>query len=128
MNIGDPWPDLDEAELRVLAMQRKLHHWAKTDPERRFDDLHNLVYDPFFLVVAWERARDNKGARTAGVDGIAPRSVGFGAGELLSQLRAQLKTGQFVPQRVRKKTIPKASARSGVSGSRRPPTGSCRPW
>ncbi len=45
VNIGDPWPDLDEAELRVLAMQRKLHHWAKTDPERRFDDLHNLVYE-----------------------------------------------------------------------------------
>ncbi|MCX2954568.1 group II intron reverse transcriptase/maturase [Lentzea sp. NEAU-D7] len=111
MNIGDPWPDLGEAELRVLAMQRKLHHWAKTDPGRRFDDLHNLVYDPFFLVVAWERVRVNKGARTAGVDGIAPRSVGFGAGELLSQLRAQLKTGQFVPQRVREKTIPKASGK-----------------
>lgn len=26
MNIDDPWPDLDQAELRVLAMQRKLHH------------------------------------------------------------------------------------------------------
>jgi hypothetical protein len=25
VNIGDPWPDLDEAEVRVLAMQRKLH-------------------------------------------------------------------------------------------------------
>lgn len=111
MNIGDPWPDLDEAELRVLAMQRKLHHWAKTDPGRRFDDLHNLVYDPFFLVVAWERVRGNKGARTAGVDGIAPRSVGFGAGELLSRLRAQLKAGQFVPQRVREKTIPKTSGK-----------------
>ncbi|WP_219420610.1 hypothetical protein [Pseudonocardia nigra] len=57
MNIGDPWPDLDEAEVRVLAMQRKLHHWAKTDPGRCFDDLHNLVYDPFFLVVAWDRVR-----------------------------------------------------------------------
>src|SRR4249919_3693846 len=38
VNIGDPWPSLDEAEWRVLAMQRKLHHWAKTDPGRRFDD------------------------------------------------------------------------------------------
>lgn len=84
MSIGDPWPDLDEAEVRVLAMQRKLRHWAKTDPGRRFDDLHNLVYDPCVLVIAWERVRGNKGARTAGVDGIAPRSVGFGAGELLS--------------------------------------------
>lgn len=128
MNIGDPWPELDEAEMRVLAMQRKLHHWAKTDPGRRFDDLHNLVYDPSFLVVAWNRVRSNAGARTAGVDGIAPRSVGFGAAELLTGLRAQLKAGTFVPQRVREKTIPKASGklrRLGIhveraSGSHRP--------
>jgi RNA-directed DNA polymerase len=53
-------------------MQRKLHHWAKIDPGRRFDDLHDLVDDPFFLVVAWERVWGNKGARTAEVDGIAP--------------------------------------------------------
>lgn len=111
MNIGDPWPDLDQAEARVLAMQRKLHHWAKTDPSRRFDDIHNLVYDPSFLVVAWERVRGNKGARTAGVDRIAPRSVGFGAGELLGGLRAELKAGTFLPRRVRETTIPKAAGK-----------------
>ena len=69
MNIGAPWPDLDEAEHRVLVMQTKLHQWATADPGRRFDDLANLVYDPAFLVVAWARVRGNKGARTAGVDG-----------------------------------------------------------
>ena len=68
MNIGAPWPDLAEAEHRVLVMQTKLHQWAKVDPGRRFDDLANLVYDPAFLVVAWSRVRGNKGARTAGVD------------------------------------------------------------
>ena len=72
MNIGAPWPDLDEAEHRVLVMQTKLHQWAATDPGRRFDDLANLVYDPAFLVVAWSRVRGNKGAQTAGVDGVAP--------------------------------------------------------
>ena len=70
MNTGAPWPDLDEAERRVLVMQTKLHRWAAADPGRRFDDLHNLVYDPAFLVVAWSRVRGNKGARTAGVDGV----------------------------------------------------------
>ncbi|BCJ70427.1 hypothetical protein [Polymorphospora rubra] len=75
MNIGDPWPDLYEAEARVLAMQSKLHRWATVDPGRRFDDLRNLVYDPAFLVVAWSRVRGNKDARTAGVDGVAPRAV-----------------------------------------------------
>ena len=111
MNIGAPWPDLDEAEHRVLLMQTKLHQWAAADPGRRFDDLANLVYDPAFLVVAWNRVRANKGARTAGVDGVAPRSIVFGAGRLLGRLRDDLKTGQFVPQRVREKTIPKASGK-----------------
>jgi RNA-directed DNA polymerase len=111
VNIGDPWPDLDEAERRVLVMQTKLHQWATSDPGRRFDDLFNLVYDPAFLVVAWSRVRGNKGGRTAGVDGIAPRSVVFGAGELLDGLREDLKARRFTPTRVREKTIPKASGK-----------------
>jgi RNA-directed DNA polymerase len=111
VNTGAPWPDLAEAEPRVLAMQNKLHQWAKADPGRRFDDLANLVYDPAFLVVAWSRVRGNKGARTAGVDGVAPRSVGLGAGELLAGLREDLKADRFVPQRVREKAIPKASGK-----------------
>ncbi|MBP7988777.1 MAG: group II intron reverse transcriptase/maturase [Candidatus Microthrix sp.] len=111
MNIGAPWPDLAEAEHRVLVMQTKLHQWAKVDPGRRFDDLANLVYDPAFLVVAWSRVRGNKGARTAGVDGVAPRSIVFGAAGLLGGLRDDLKADRFVPQRVREKTIPKASGK-----------------
>jgi RNA-directed DNA polymerase len=111
VNTGAPWPGLVEAERRVRRMQVKLHQWATADPDRRFDDLGNLVYDPAFLVVAWSRVRTNKGARTAGVDGVAPRAVGSGAGRLLGQLRAALKAGQFVPQRVREKTIPKASGK-----------------
>jgi hypothetical protein len=47
------------------------------DPGRRFDDLANLVYDPAFPRFGWSRVRGNKGARTAGVDGVAPRSVVF---------------------------------------------------
>ncbi len=110
MNIGAPWPDLDEAEHRVLVMQTKLHQWAIADPGRRFDDLANLVYDPAFLVVAWHRVRDNKGGRTAGVDGVAPRSIVL-AGEFLAGLRADLKACRFTPTRVREKAIPKASGK-----------------
>ena len=111
MNIGDPWPDLFEAESEVLTMQTKLHRWATEDPGRRFDDLYNLVYDPAFLVVAWNRVRGNKGARTAGVDGVSPRSVVFGAGELLDGIRGDLKSRRFAPVRVREKAIPKASGK-----------------
>jgi RNA-directed DNA polymerase len=111
VNTGASWPDLVEAEHRVLVMQSKLHQWARADPGRRFDDLANLVYDPAFLVAAWSRVRANKGARTAGVDGIAPRSVGTAVGGLLGRLREDLKAGRFVPQRVREKAIPKAGGK-----------------
>jgi RNA-directed DNA polymerase len=111
VNTGAPWPDLDEAEHRVLVMQTKLHQWAKADPGRRFDDLANLVYDPAFLVTAWARVRGNKGARTAGVDGVVPRSIVFGVEALLGRLRDDLKADRFVPQRVREKAIPKASGK-----------------
>ena len=89
-------------------MQTKLNRWAAADPGRRFDDLYNLVYDPAFLVTAWRRVRGNKGARTAGVDGVAPRSIDSGTETLLAGLRETLKARRFVPQRVREKTIPKA--------------------
>lgn len=110
MNIGAPWPDLDEAEHRVLRMQTKLHQWAISDADRCFDDLFNLVYDPAFLVVAWSRVRDNKGGRTAGIDGIAPRSIAS-AGEFLDELRDDLKARRFTPTRVREKVIPKAAGK-----------------
>ncbi len=107
MNTGAPWPSLQEAEPRVLAMQMKLHRWATGDAGRRFDDLYNLVHDPAFLVVAWNRVRRNKGARTAGVDRVAPRAIGPAADALLSELRAELKARRFAPARVREKRIPK---------------------
>ncbi len=115
MNSGEPssrlWPGQSEAWARVLAMQTKLHRWATAEPGRRFNDLHNLVYDPAFLVAAWSRVRGNKGARTAGVDGLAPREVGAGAAELLAEVRRDLMASAFVPQRVREKAIPKASGK-----------------
>ena len=111
MNTGAPWPDQTMAEQRVLGMQTKLHRWAGRDPRRRFDDLFNLVVDPAFLAVAWNRVRHNRGARTAGVDGIAPRSVGPAAGVMLAALRDDLKARRFIPAPVREKEIPKASGK-----------------
>jgi RNA-directed DNA polymerase len=110
VNIGAPWPDLYEAELRVLGMQTKLHQWATADPGRRFDDLYNLVYDPAFLVVAWNRVRGNKGARSAGIDGVTPRSITL-VGRFLTGLRDDLKARRFQPIPVREKAIPKASGK-----------------
>jgi RNA-directed DNA polymerase len=110
VNTGALPLDLNRAEERVLAMQSKLHRWATSDPGRRFDDLFNLVYDPAFLTVAWERVRGNKGARTAGVDGLAPRAISNAAG-FLTGLRAELKASRFTPTRVRERMIPKSGGK-----------------
>ena len=111
MNTGAPWPSLDEAEWRVLKIQAKLHQRAADDPTRRFDDLFNLVADPAFLMVAWDRVRRNRGSRSAGVDGVAPRSILFGREKFLTELRDDLKARRFVPLPVREKFIPKRSGK-----------------
>lgn len=111
MNTDAPWPSLDEARARVHAMQTKLHQWAVGDRDRSFADLGNLVYDPAFLVVAWDRVRVNRGARTAGVDGITPRSIGHDATGFLAALREDLKARRFQPDRVRERLIPKANGK-----------------
>jgi RNA-directed DNA polymerase len=102
-----------EAERRVLEIQSKLHCWATGDPDRRFDDLHNLVADPAFLLVAWVRVRGNKGARTAGVDGHTALSVSalVGVEEFLERLRVSLKDHSFRPMPVRERMIPKAGGK-----------------
>jgi RNA-directed DNA polymerase len=113
VNTDASWPDLYEAESRVLKIQTKLHQWATDDSHRRFDDLHNLVADPAFLVVAWDRVRGNRGARSAGVDGVAPHSVGGARDEFLRGLRDDLKARRFRPLPVRERTIPKPGSATG---------------
>jgi RNA-directed DNA polymerase len=109
VNTGGPWPDADAAWRRVLGIQTKLHRWAIDDPDRRFDDLWNLVCDPAVLVDAWRRVRGNRGARSAGVDGETAHYIAAVRGEqaFLSELRDDLKARRFYPMPVREVTIPK---------------------
>src|SRR3954465_5136112 len=93
-------------------MQAKLHRWAVADPGRRCEEVFTLRYGRAFLAAAWDRVRTNKGARTAGVDQIAPRSLSSArATTMLADLRESVKTGRFVPERVRQKSIPKSNGK-----------------
>lgn len=107
------WPDPDSAFWTVRRMQVKLHRWATDDPGRRFGDLFNLVYDPAFLVHAFERVASNKGARTPGVDRatVAQVRTGIGVEAFLGEIREQLKSRRFCPVEVRQVEIPKASGK-----------------
>ena len=113
VNTDDLDDALFKAERRVLEIQTKLHRWAGDDSHRRFDDLFNLVADPTFLLVAWDRVRGNKGARTAGVDGHTASSVALlmGVEDFLDRLRASLKDRSFRPLPVRERMIPKTGGK-----------------
>ena len=106
------WPDDFTAGVMVRRMQAKLHRWAGEDPSRRFGDLFNLVYDPAFLVHAWERVSANKGAQTAGIDKATAAMVETGVGieVFLGQIRDRLKSGEFAPVEVRRVMIPKGNS------------------
>jgi RNA-directed DNA polymerase len=104
----------DELALALLRAERKvLEIQTRGDPHRRFDDLFNLVADPGFLLVAWDRVRGNKGARTAGVDGRTARSIEArqGVEDFLDMLRSQVKSRSFRPLPVRERMIPKAGGK-----------------
>ena len=128
MNTGAPGTVDDR--IRVLKIQAKLHRWSGEDAARRFDDLFNLVVDPAFLAVAWARVRGNRGARTAGVDGMTAHYIEDvrGVGPFLTDLRADLKARRFTPLPVRERMIPKSSGKlrrwasrpSGTGSSKRP--------
>ena len=107
------WPSADSAYFAVREMQIKLHRWAGEDPSRRFGDLFNLVYDPAFLVHAWERVSTNKGARTPGVDKATAARIEtwIGVEAFLGQIRNSLKSGGFRPVEVRQVMIPKANGK-----------------
>jgi len=107
------WPHPDSAYFTVRDMQSKLHRWAGEDSSRRFGDLFNLVYDPAFLMHAWERVSSNAGARTPGIDKatVAMIENWVGVVEFLGQIRDSLKAGEFRPVEVRQVMIPKKSGK-----------------
>ena len=114
VNTGDPETVVESAAARVLGIQSKLHERAAADPGRQFDDLFNLVVDPAFLLQAWRRVRGNTGARSAGVDGFTASGIentSDGVAGFLTQLRTDLKAGQFTPLPVRERMIPKPSGK-----------------
>jgi RNA-directed DNA polymerase len=109
VNTDASWPSPIQAAERVRGIQTKLHRWANDDAQRTFDDLFNLVADPAFLVVAWERVRGNTGARSSGVDGQTVRDIERRRGALafLDDLRGHLKARTFQPVPVKERMIPK---------------------
>jgi len=115
---SDARPLMDIIDERVARTQAKYHRWAKTDRTLRFGDLFNLVSRPDYLLVAWEHVAGNKGARTAGIDGVTVRQIvqRGEVGALLSGIAADLRDGTYRPSPVRRVLIPKPGGKSRPLG------------
>ncbi len=92
MNTPATLHAVELAQQRVLGWQTKLHRWAAEDEQARFGDLFNLLCNPATLMVAWERVKQNRGSKTAGVDGGTRRRIEqLGWRAVLGELRQALR-------------------------------------
>jgi RNA-directed DNA polymerase len=79
---------------------------AKRSPERRFHALYDRNFRGDVLEEAWKRVRANRGA--AGVDRETLAEVeAYGVERLLAELQRDLQAGDYRPQPVRRRVIPK---------------------
>jgi retron-type reverse transcriptase len=103
--------------LWLLSVQRKLYIRSQEDPDHKFEKLWGLIIDPRNLRTALDRVHRNRGARTAGVDGLTVRRVlRDGSEHFVEQVRGDLRAGTYRPMLVRRVLIPKA----GKPGKSRP--------
>jgi group II intron reverse transcriptase/maturase len=92
-----------------------LYRSAKQDPERRFHALFDKVARSDVMWQAWLDVRANKGA--PGLDGVTIEAVEeAGVQEFLEQLAAELRSGSYRPEALRRVHIPKP----GKPGQTRP--------
>lgn len=101
----------------LLDVQRKLYARSYENREYVFRKLWGFITDLRNLRVAMGRVANNRGRRTAGVDGVTVKTVlAEGADALLAELRQQLRDGSYRPSPARRVLIPK----SGQPGKVRP--------
>lgn len=100
---------------KVQRLQDRLRDAAKRQPGRRFHALYDRIWRSDVLQEAWKRVKRNKGA--AGVDAqtIAEVQV-HGEERFLSELQAVLRAGEYRPQAVLRRYIPKADGRQRPLG------------
>ena len=101
----------------LLIVQRKLYARSWENPDHVFEKLWGLVTDLRNLRCALARVAHNKGARTAGVDGVTVRRiVADGVDTFLDALRTDLRSREYRPSPARRVRIPKP----GKPGETRP--------
>jgi group II intron reverse transcriptase/maturase len=100
----------------IIKTQRSLAVKATHQSHHQFDHLYRIICQEEWIRAALDAVLSNKGARTAGIDGVTKKA--FTSDEtrdaFARDLRELLRTGRFRPVPVRRVYIPKAN------GKRRP--------
>jgi RNA-directed DNA polymerase len=100
---------------KVQQLQDRLRDAAKRQPGRRFHALFDRIYRSDVLWEAWRRVKRNKGA--AGVDAQTIAAVeAYGEELFVLELQAVLRAGEYRPQAVLRRYIPKADGRKRPLG------------
>jgi len=101
---------MTKAPIGLQDLRRRIYAKAKAEPSWRFWGLYVHVCKMETLQAAYKLAKENNGA--PGVDGVTFESVeSAGRAEFLEQLREELVSGTYLPQRVRRVGVPKAGGR-----------------
>jgi RNA-directed DNA polymerase len=110
--------DRQADEAWILSVQSKLYQWSQANPGDQWRDMWGWLTDIRTLRCAWQRVASNRGARTAGVDGMTVGHIRANKGEqrFLEKLQAELRSGAYRPSPSRRILIPKA----GKPGQFRP--------
>ena len=110
-----PGTDKDPAVDKVRELQRKLWACAKQSKTRRFHALYDRIYRSDVLWEAWRRVRRNGGA--AGVDAETIQAIEqYGAEKLVAEIQAALQAGEYRPQPVKRRYIPKGDGKQRPLG------------
>src|SRR5260221_10751368 len=80
----------------------------------RWYSLIDKVYAPATLAAAWARVQANRGA--AGVDGVSVERFAARSEAYLAELSAELRSGAYRPQPVKRVEIPKGDGRTRPLG------------
>lgn len=102
-------PILTQAWAWLLVLRKKLTYWSMREPSRATADLFSIVMAKETLLVAFALVLKNRGARTAGADGLTRdwyRTVDDVVAHV-DMLHDKLRTGTYVPGAARAIGIPK---------------------
>jgi len=96
--------------INLQDLRRRIYAKAKAESSWRFWGLYVHVCKLETLQSAYKLAKENNGA--PGIDGVTFESVeSAGRAEFLEQLREELVSGTYMPERVRRVGIPKSGGK-----------------